>query len=69
MGTRLILNGAANTQSTIAPVLSISSFSNEIEIDLGVGTTISLQMYATLLGVATLLNNACGASLLIVRLS
>lgn len=69
MGTRLIINGAANTQSTIAPVLSISSFSNEIEIDLGVGTTISLQMYATLLGVATLLNNACGASLLIVRLS
>lgn len=69
IGTRLMINGVANTPSTIAPVISTSNFSNEIEIDLGVGTTISLQVYATLLGAATLISGGAGATLMIIRLS
>lgn len=69
MGSRLIINGAANTASTISPAIATSQYYNEIEIDLGVGATISLQMFATLLGVATLISNGVGASLMIIRLS
>ncbi|HHV12405.1 MAG TPA: collagen-like protein [Clostridiales bacterium] len=69
MGSRLMINGAANTASTINPALATSNYSNEIEIDLGVGATISLQMFATIIGVATLLSGGAGASLMIIRLS
>ena len=69
MGSRLMINGSANTASTINPLITLSNYSNEIEIDLGVGATISLQMFAAILGFATLLNNAVGASLMIIRLS
>lgn len=64
-----MINGSANTASTINPLITLSNYSNEIEIDLGVGATISLQMFAAILGIATLLNNAVGASLMIIRLS
>ena len=69
VSSRLLINGAPNTASTIAPLLSTSRFTNEIEINLGVGATISLQLFASIVAVATLLNNAVGASLMIVRLS
>lgn len=70
LGSRLMINGSANTASTITPVISLSDFSNEIEIDLPTGATVSLQMFAPLLvGTATLLSNACGASLMMIRLS
>lgn len=70
MGTRLQINGSNNTASTITPVIALSNFSNEIEIDLVANSTISLQMFPPLLaGVATLIGNGCGASLMIIRLS
>jgi hypothetical protein len=70
LGSRLIINGAANSASIIKPLISLSNYSNEIEIDLASGATISLQMFAPLiLGAATLISNGCGASLLIIRLS
>ena len=70
LGSRLLINGSANTASRILPVLTTSNYAAEIEIDLPVNSTISLQLFTTgLAGAATLLNNACGASLTIIRLS
>ena len=68
LSTRILINGAPNTASTVAPLLSLSSFSNEIIIDLIATNTVTLQLFG-LAGVATLLNNAAGASLMIMRLS
>ena len=69
MGTRLVINGVNNTASTIAPVLSVSSFENEIEVNLPANSTISLQLYPIVLaGAAVLLGGGAGASLMIVRL-
>lgn len=70
LGTRLQINGVNNTASTVLPLISLSSFYNEIEINLGAGSNIALQMFPPLLaGVATLPVNALGASLMIIRLS
>lgn len=70
MGTRLVINGANNTTSTIAPVASISSFENQITVSLPANSRISLQTYpATLAGAAVLVGNGAGASLTIIRLS
>lgn len=70
IGTRLRINNANNTASTINPTISLSSFSNEIEIDLTAGSTISLQLFTALLpGAAILLLNGAGAALSIIRLS
>ncbi len=70
MGSRLVINGGNNTASTIAPVLSVSSYENEIEVSLPANSTITLQLYPILLaGVAVLRNGGAGASLMIVRLS
>lgn len=70
MGSRLVINGANNTASTIAPALTLSHFTNEIELDLGANSTVSLQLFPALLaGVAVLINNGAGASLMIIRLS
>ena len=69
MGSRLVINGVNNTASTIAPVLSVSSFENEIEVNLPANSTISLQLYPIVLaGAAVLLGGGAGASLMIVRL-
>ena len=70
MGTRLVINGVNNAASAISPVISLSNFSNEIEVNLGAGSTISLQMYpALVVGVAVLISGGAGASLMILRLS
>lgn len=70
MGSRLVINGVNNTASTIAPVLSVSNYENEIEVDLTANSTISLQLYPLLLaGIAVLISGGAGASLMIVRLS
>lgn len=70
MGSRLVINGVNNTASTIAPALSVSSFENEIEVNLPANSTITLQLYPLVLaGVAVLLGGGAGASLMIVRLS
>lgn len=69
MGTRLVINGVNNTASTIAAVVSTSSFENQIKVNLPAGSTISLQIYATLAGTAVLVGGGAGASLTIIRLS
>lgn len=67
-GTTLLINGIANTASTIAPLVSLSHFSNEVMLDLAAGTTVSLQMFG-IVSAATLLPGSAGASLMITRLS
>ena len=67
-GTRLLINGAPITASTVAPLLSLSHFSNELLLDLNAGDTVSLQMFGVVSG-ATLLPGSAGASLTILRLS
>lgn len=70
MGTRLVINGANNAASTIAPVISATNFENQITVDLPANSTISLQMYpATLAGAAALVGGGAGASLTIIRLN
>lgn len=70
MGTRLVINGANNAASTIAPVVSATNFENQITVDLPANSTISLQMYpATLAGAAALVGGGAGASLTIIRLN
>lgn len=70
MGTRLVINGANNTASTIAPVVSASHFENQIEVALPANSTITLQLYpAAVAGVAVLVGGGAGASLTIIRLS
>lgn len=67
-GTTLLINGTANTASTIAPLVSLSHFSNEVMLNLAAGTTVSLQMFG-IVSAATLLPGSAGASLMITRLS
>lgn len=69
IGTRLVIDSAIIPQSTIPPLVSTSQFYNEIEVALTVGSTVQLQLYAPLLGVATLLSGGIGASLMVIRLS
>ncbi|WP_460267580.1 BclA C-terminal domain-containing protein, partial [Bacillus luti] len=68
LSTRLIINGAANTASTIDPVLSVSQFNNTIIVLLAAGSTIKLQFFG-LLGAAVLLPGSAGATLTIVQVS
>lgn len=68
LGSRLLINGSPNILSTIPANLVRLNFKNEIDINLGVGATISLQLFG-LLGTATLLNNSAGASLMIMRIN
>ena len=68
MGSRLIINGGVSTPSIIPPVVSISSFNNSLETYLPANSEISLQMYAPVLGLATLLGGSLGASLMAIRL-
>lgn len=67
-GTRLLIGGAANTASTVSPALTLSSFSNELLLDLTAGNTVTLQLFG-IAATATLLGNGTGASLMLVRLS
>lgn len=67
-GVRLLINGAPNTASTVAPVASLSHFSNEILLNLNAGDTVSLQMFG-IASAATLLPGSAGATLSITRLS
>lgn len=70
LGTRLTVNGGIVTQSVIPPVLSLSQFYNEVEINLAAGDAVRLQMFSPLgIGLATLIGGSLGASLMIIRLS
>lgn len=68
MGSRLIINGSANTVSTLPANIARLNFKNETDINLGVGATVSLQLFG-LLSAATLLSGSAGASLMIVRIN
>ncbi|PGT97882.1 BclA C-terminal domain-containing protein, partial [Bacillus cereus] len=68
LSTRLIINGSANTASTITPILSASQFNNTIIVSLAAASTIKLQLFG-LLGAATLLPGSAGATLTIVQVS
>lgn len=71
LGARVMINGDAEPASVISPVLAVSNYANEIEVDLPAGATVGLQMFKTsvlLPGVAILLSGGCGASLMIIRL-
>ena len=69
LGTRLVINGVNNTASTIAPVVSTSHFENQIKVTLPANSTITLQMFASIVGTAILVGGGAGASLTIIRLS
>lgn len=65
--TRIMINGTANTASTVAPILSLSNFSNEIIIDLTAGSTVQLQLVGAALNLT--LATGAGATMMITRLS
>lgn len=69
MGTRLVINGVNSVPSTVNPVVSTSSFENQINVTLPANSTISLQMFTSLVGTAILVGGGAGATLTIVRLS
>jgi hypothetical protein len=68
MGTRILINGTGVVQSTVSSLVGLSSFTNEILIDISSGDTVSLQLFG-LTGPAILLGDSVGASLMIMRLS
>ncbi|MDA1774358.1 hypothetical protein PDJ95_23790, partial [Bacillus cereus] len=68
LSTRLTINGVANTQSTITPLLALSQFNNTIIVSLTAGSTITLELFG-LLGAATLLGGSAGATLTIMQIS
>ncbi|MEM5780254.1 MAG: hypothetical protein AAGU02_03810, partial [Lawsonibacter sp.] len=67
LSTRIVLNGTPNLASTVAPILSLSNYSNEILVDLAAGTTVQLQAVGASINL-TLVTGA-GATLMITRLS
>lgn len=69
MGTRLVINGVNSTPSTINPVISTSNFENQIKVTLPANSTITLQLFTTIVGTAILAGGGAGASLTIIRLS
>lgn len=67
LGSRLIINGIENIESTINNGLSINKFSADLIINIIDNTQISLQMFGT--GTIILLSNGVGAALSIIRLA
>lgn len=67
LSSRIMLGGVQNTASTVAPVLSLSNYSNEIIVDLASGTTVQLQVAGASINL-TLVTGA-GATLMITRLN
>lgn len=67
LGSRLMINGIENIESTINNGLSINKFSADLILNLIDDTQISLQMFGT--GTIILLNNGVGAALSIIRLA
>jgi BclA-like protein len=65
LGSRLLINGSANTASTVAPLLSLSNYQAEIITNLTAGSTVSVQLYGLI--ATAVLSSGQGASLLIQR--
>ena len=68
MGTRLVINGTNSVPSTINPALSVSNFENQIKVTLPANSTVSLQLFTSIVGTAVLVSGGAGASLTIIRL-
>lgn len=70
LGTRLLVNGSPLAGSIISPLVSVSNYNNEVEVNLTAGSTISLQFVnTTILPVLVTLISGVGASLMIIRLN
>ena len=67
LSTQIAINGVPNVASTVDPLLSLSSYSNEIIVDLTTGSTVQLQLVG--LSISLTLVNGAGATLMITRLS
>jgi len=70
-GTRIFRNGTAAIPGTIlTPVLGTSTYNNDCIVSLNAGDTLSLQLFSTIILIATLLsaNGSVGAALTIIKL-
>ncbi|NER44790.1 hypothetical protein G3M54_34220 [Bacillus megaterium NBRC 15308 = ATCC 14581] len=70
-GSRILLNSTTPIPGSIlSPVLSTSTFNNDVIVNLSAGNTISLQLFSSILLIATLLSagGSVGAALTIIRL-
>ena len=67
LSTNVVINGAANTASTVSPILGLSNYSNEIIVDLIAGSTVQLQVVGAAIDLT--LASGAGATLMITRLS
>lgn len=65
-GARLLVNGAPNMVSTLAPMLPARRFSNQFLLDLPAGADVSLQMFGVL-STTALMPGGTGASLTIIH--
>ena len=65
--TRIMINGVSSTASTVAPILSLSNYSNEILADLTAGSTVQLQTVGASINLT--LATGAGATMMITQLS
>ncbi|MGG3756078.1 hypothetical protein ABET26_10815, partial [Bacillus anthracis] len=71
-GSRILLNNTTPIPASILrPALSVSAFNNDVIVNLNAGDTIQLQLFSSILLVATLLSigGSVGAALTIIRVS
>ena len=69
-GSRILRNGTTPIPGSILrPVISVATFNNDVIVNLTAGDTISLQLFSSILLVATLLSagGSTGAALTIIR--
>ncbi|WP_310605333.1 BclA C-terminal domain-containing protein [Anaerosporobacter sp.] len=69
-GTRLLVNGSPLSGSIIVPTVTLSNYSNEVDVLLAAGSTISLQVTNSvpLIPLLITLISGVGASLMIIKL-
>lgn len=69
IGARLYINGNYQPAASSAALLGVNNFKGELMIDLGIGSTVNVSIFATLIGVVTLLSAGNAAYLSIVRIA
>ena len=70
-GSRILRNGTIPIPGSILrPVISVATFTNDVIVNLTAGDTISIQLFSSILLVATLLSavGSTGAALTIIRI-
>lgn len=67
LSTQVTINGTANAGSIVAPILSLSNYSNEILVNLAAASTVQLQVAGS--AVSLTLVTGAGATFMIERLS